>query len=43
MTGNPANEALYNLLDKQDEWKVKLSNEFTLDTSKKWLFDADEL
>lgn len=38
MTGNPANEVLYNLLDKQDEWKVKLSNEFTLDTSKKWLF-----
>ena len=38
VTGNPANEVLYNLLDKQDEWRVRLSNEFTLDTSKKWLF-----
>lgn len=38
ITGNPANEVLYNLLDKKDEWRLKLAQEFELDTSKKWLF-----
>jgi surface carbohydrate biosynthesis protein len=38
VTGNPANEVLYNLLDKKDEWRLKLVNEFSLDINKKWLF-----
>lgn len=38
ITGNPANEILFNLLDKKYEWRVKLADEFKLDTNKKWLF-----
>lgn len=38
VTGNPANEVLYNLLDKKDEWRLKLSKELDLDTNRKWLF-----
>lgn len=38
ITGNPANEILFKLLNKKNEWRRKLSKEFTLDTSKKWLF-----
>ena len=38
VTGNPANEILYNLLDKKSELREKLSQEFGLDKNKRWLF-----
>jgi len=38
VTGNPANEVLYNLLQYSRKWREKLSVEFGLDINKKWLF-----
>jgi len=38
ITGNPANEILYELLDKRQEWRTSLSKECGLNISKQWLF-----
>lgn len=38
IVGNLANELLYNLLDKKNEWRDFISKEFELDINKKWLF-----
>lgn len=38
ITGNLSNEILFNLLDKKNEWRSNLAQEFELDTNKKWLF-----
>jgi len=36
--GNPANDIIYRLLEKHNEWRDLLSEEFSLDQRKKWLF-----
>ncbi|MFK7779733.1 MAG: hypothetical protein QM490_01175 [Candidatus Gracilibacteria bacterium] len=38
ITGNPANEILFQLLNKNNHLKDRLSKEFNLDINKKWIF-----
>ena len=38
ITGNPANQKMYRMLDQKQDWRKKLSIEHHLDKDKKWLF-----